>query len=108
MMFATLVDADTLENVDDAFEAGTRLALSDQRNAGPYSYVNPHAANRWPKYQAYLDAAANRCADAGDSGIHALEPEAQRAQFSAPSRIISAATRTRTRWPCCRRSCSAV
>ena len=40
MMFATLVDADTLENVDDAFE-GARLALSDQR-AGPCSYVNPH------------------------------------------------------------------
>ena len=89
MMFATLVDADTLENVDDAFEAGTRLALSDQRNAGPYSYVNPHAANRWPKYQAYLDAAANRCADAETAAFTRLSRKRNARLFSAPSRIIS-------------------
>ena len=105
MMFATLVDADTLENVDDAFEGGTRLALSDQRNAGPYSYVNPHAANRWPKYQAYLDAAANRCADAETAAFTRLNRSATRACSRRRAESSAAATRTQTRWPCCRRSC---
>ena len=84
IMFATLVDAETLEDVDDS--QVPKLALSEQRNGGPYSFVNPQAAARWDKYQQYIATSSS----SGEAARLATMRRRRNVRlFKAPERIVS-------------------